>query len=77
MTTSEKTGRPSVRARHTGYVVSALINATLLILVDGRPGWAAVPFLTSETRLVLGVVDLCLAACGGLEGAYRWSRSLR
>ncbi|MEV6874565.1 hypothetical protein [Amycolatopsis sp. NPDC051128] len=62
MTTSEKTRRPSVRARRTGYVASALINAALLAAVNGWPGWAAVPFLTAETRLVVGVVDLCLVA---------------
>ena len=37
-----------------------MIVVGTLILVDGRPGRAAVPFLTAETRLVLGVVDLCL-----------------
>ncbi|MEU4524618.1 hypothetical protein AB0F52_38595 [Amycolatopsis sp. NPDC024027] len=72
MTTSEKTRRPSVRARRTGYVVSALINAALLVAVNGRPGWEVVPFLTAETHLVVGVVDLCLVAGLVTSVVYVW-----
>jgi len=60
MTTSEKTRRPSLRVRRTGYLAGALINGVLLIAVNGFPGWDVVPFLTTDTRLVVGVVDLAL-----------------
>ncbi|HWD02987.1 MAG TPA: hypothetical protein VG674_11100 [Amycolatopsis sp.] len=73
MTITEKTRRPSLRARRTGYLVSALINAALLIAVNGWPGWAAVPFLTAETRLVVGVVDLSLVAGLVTSLVYVWS----
>jgi hypothetical protein len=55
------TGRPSASARRFGYVIAVVINAVLLWLIHGRPGWDAVPFLTPETTQVLGAVDASLA----------------
>lgn len=54
--------RPGVGARRLGYLVAAAVNALLLYLVNARPGWEAVPFLTDDTRLVLGAVDASLLA---------------
>ncbi|MFP3712165.1 hypothetical protein [Puerhibacterium sp. TATVAM-FAB25] len=48
--------------RRSGYTVSLLVNAALLYLVNVRPGWQAVPFLTSETVAVLDAVNLTLIA---------------
>jgi hypothetical protein len=56
------TRRPSAPARRFGYVVAVAINAVLLWLIHGWPGWQAVPFLTPETTQVLGLVDASLAA---------------
>ena len=53
--------RGSVAARRVGYVIAALCGATLLYLVNAWPGWQAAPFLTGETRQVLGLVNLSLA----------------
>jgi len=61
MTASVKT-RPSVRTRRAGYLVGVVLNGVLLILVNGRPGWAAVPFLTPGFSSVVGLVDLALVA---------------
>lgn len=44
-------------SRRVGYVVGAAVNAVLLYLVNVRPGWDAVPFLTEATPLVLGLVN--------------------
>jgi hypothetical protein len=50
-----------VAARSVGYAIGAIVNATLLQLVNVRPGWDAVPFLTGDTRQVLLLVNLSLA----------------
>jgi hypothetical protein len=48
------------RARRVGYLVAAGINVVLLLLVNVRPGWEVVPFLTPETANVIGLVNLSL-----------------
>lgn len=57
MTLVERRTRPSAASRRVGYVVSAAVNAVLLYLVNVRPGWEAVPFLTPATVLVLPLVN--------------------
>ena len=52
----------SQAARRGGYVGSILINAVLIYLLDGHPGWRAVPFLTPATAQVIGMFTLTLAA---------------
>ncbi len=47
---SDHTGR-------SGYVGSAVVQGIMLWLVNGWPGWEAVPFLTRDTELVLGLVN--------------------
>jgi hypothetical protein len=54
--------RPTVAARRSGYVAAALVNGLLLYLVNRRPGWEAVPFLTAETEQVLGLVNASIVA---------------
>jgi hypothetical protein len=50
--------RPSPGTRRAGYVVAAVVNAAMLYVINVWPGWQAVPFLTGETRQVLGLVNL-------------------
>ena len=54
--------RPGPASRRFGYVIGAAVNALLLYLVNRNPGWDAVPFLTSETTEVLGLVNASIAA---------------
>jgi hypothetical protein len=54
--------RPGAASRRFGYLVAAVVNALLLYLVNRRPGWEAVPFLTSDTTQVLGIVNASIAA---------------
>jgi len=80
-TTRRPTRRPTVGTRRTGYVIAAALNAVLLYLVNVWPGWQAVPFLTEDTRQVLGLVNLSLAASIAVNLVYlaydpRWVRSL-
>ena len=53
--------RPGPVSRRFGYVMGALVNALLLYLINRNPGWDAVPFLTSDTTQVLGLVNASIA----------------
>jgi hypothetical protein len=52
--------RPTTAARRAGYCVAAAINIVLLYLINNRPGWEAVPFLTADTVRVLALVNASL-----------------
>lgn len=54
--------RPSRAARTFGYTLAAIVNVALLYLVNVRPGWQVVPFLTDDARQVLALFNLSLAA---------------
>lgn len=58
--TPKAAARPSRQprsARRVGYVFAVLFNAAGLYLINVWPGWEAVPFLTGDTRQVLGIVN--------------------
>lgn len=54
--------RPSAAARRTGYGIAIALNVVLLYLINGRPGWDAVPFLTDATADVIPLVNASLVA---------------
>lgn len=54
--------RPAVAVRRTGYVFAIILNAVILYLVHVWPGWDAVPFLTEDTRQVLGLFTVSVIA---------------
>jgi hypothetical protein len=58
----DRARRPSAGARRAGYGVAIGFSAALLIILNGSPGWQAIPFLTSATDQVLWLVNLSLAA---------------
>lgn len=62
MTQTVISERSAVGARHFGYVVGALVNVALLYLANIWPGWEAVPFLTAETLLVMGLVNASIVS---------------
>ena len=62
MTGTDRARRPSAAARRAGYGLAMLFSAALLVILNGSPGWQAIPFLTSDTAQVLWLVNLCLAA---------------
>jgi len=81
MAGADRPGRPSAGARRAGYGVAAVINAALLFVLNGWPGWQAIPFLTSSTDQVLWLVSLSLAAGIAANLVYMvndasWLRSL-
>jgi len=58
MTLTETASKgPAVGDRRVGYVVAVLVNAAVLYAVNVWPGWQALPFLTEDMRLVLGLVN--------------------
>ena len=54
--------RPVAARRRAGYVIGALLNAVLLVLIDFSPGWSAVPFLTDGVHQVLVLVNVVVLA---------------
>ena len=62
MALTDKGRRQSAGARRAGYCLAIGFSAALLIVLNGSPGWQAIPFLTSDTDQVLWLVNLSLAA---------------
>ena len=73
--------RPSAAARRVGYLVGIVVSVALLVILNGQPGWQALPFLTSDTSQVIGLVNLSLAASLSVNVVYLfydppWLKSL-
>ena len=80
MPAKASTSRSSA-SRRLGYVIAIGINGALLYLINESPGWRSVPFLTSATTQVIGVVNLALAFSVAANAVYlacdaRWLRAL-
>jgi hypothetical protein len=54
-------GSPPRAVRRVGYLLAGVINLGILYAINVTPGWEALPFLTSDTELVLPLVNLSLA----------------
>lgn len=57
----DTTQRSRTTARRASYLAGALLDVTLLVLVNVSPGWSAVPVLTSTAADVVMAVDIALA----------------
>ncbi len=62
--------RPAPAARRFGYLVAVLVNAVLLYAVNVWPGWTAVPFLTANAALVIGLVNASIIVNLFANAAY-------
>jgi hypothetical protein len=49
-------------SRRVGYAIAVVINVALLVIVNESPGWEALPFLTDDFALVLGIVNASIVA---------------
>ena len=49
-------------SRRFGYTVAIVVNVVLYVLVNDRPGWQALSFLTDDFTLVLPLVNASLVA---------------
>ncbi len=62
--------RRSRGARRLGYAVAVVVNLVLWYLVNVRPGWEVVPFLTDGVEQLLWLVNLSLLAGAVANLAY-------
>jgi hypothetical protein len=62
--------RRTPAARLAGYAVAAAVNAVLLYLINGRPGWEVVPFLTGDMERVVTWVNASLVVGVAVNLAY-------
>lgn len=67
--------------RRLGYTVALVVDVVLLELVNGAPGWEAVPFLTSDFTEVVGLVNASIVLGVVANAVYlahdpRWLRGL-
>jgi hypothetical protein len=81
MTLTAEPKRPGVAARRAGYVAGVLVNGAMLYAVNVWPGWQAVPFLTDDVSLVLGLVNASIlvnlmANVVYVVGVPRWLKAL-
>jgi hypothetical protein len=81
MALTDPARRPSAGARRAGYCIAIAFSAALLFVLNARPGWQAMPFLTSDAGQVLWLVNLSLAAGIAANVVYLaydppWVRSL-
>jgi len=70
MTLTATRHRPTVTTRRFGYVLAVLINALVLYAANVWPGWEAVPFLTADTVLVMGLVNASIIVNLAANAAY-------
>ena len=70
MAVTDRARRPSAGARRVGYALAIAFGGALLVVLNGWPGWQAIPFLTSATTQVLGLINLCLAAGIAANAVY-------
>jgi len=79
--TAQRADGASVSTRKVGYLVGLVVNAILLYLVNERPGWREVPFLTERMTDVLPLLNLSLLVGAAANLLYvvvdaAWVRSL-
>ena len=59
-------------ARKVGYLVAVVVNVVLLVLIDARPGWHALPFLTGRFTDVLRLLNVSLVVSATVNAVYLW-----
>jgi len=68
--TSDTASNRSHPARRFGYLVAVMVNVILWFLVNARPGWRTLPFLTEGFPDVLWLVNLSLATSAAVNVVY-------
>ena len=59
-------------ARLVGYLAAAIANGILLVIVNGRPGWRELSFLTEELVDILWLINLSWVASVVVNVVYLW-----
>jgi hypothetical protein len=58
------------RSARAGYVVAVIVNVIMWVLVNVRPGWRELPFLTADFLDILWVVNLSMITGAVANVAY-------
>lgn len=59
-------------ARKVGYLVAVVVNVVLLIVLDVRPGWHELAFLTGRFTDVSRLVNVSLVVSAAVNAVYLW-----
>lgn len=62
--------RPARPARIAGYLFTVVLMGVVWFAANAWPGWEAVPFLSDEVPLVLGLFNLSLVATAAVNVVY-------
>ena len=65
-----KDGAPA--ARRLGYLVAVVVNVVMLLLVNVRPGWRELPFLTEDLTGILWLINLSMVTSAVVNVVYLW-----
>jgi hypothetical protein len=66
------TSRESRSSRKVGYLVAVLVNVIMLVIVNIRPGWRELPFLTEDLAGILWLVNLSMVVSAAVNVVYLW-----
>ena len=70
--TAHPTNRESKRARKIGYVVGFMVNSIMLFIVNVRPGWRQLSFLTEDFAGILWLINLSMVSNATANLIYLW-----
>lgn len=62
--------RPHLAARKFGYLIAIALNAVFFYVINIKPGWQVLPFLTPETPQVLGLLSFSFLAAIVVNTGY-------
>lgn len=68
--TTQAPGREAQPARKVGYLVAVIVNTIMWVLVNVRPGWRELPFLTEDFLDILWLVNLSLVTSAVVNLVY-------
>jgi hypothetical protein len=66
------TSSDSQWARKIGYLVAVLVNGAMLVVVNVRPGWRELSFLTESFVDILWLINLSMVAGAVVNAVYLW-----
>ena len=61
---------PHTAAHKFGYLLAIALNAVFFYLVNVRPGWQVLPFLTADTPQVLSLLNFSMIATIIVNSVY-------
>ena len=68
--TAQAAGSEAKPARKVGYLVAVVVNVAIWVVVNVRPGWRELPFLTEDFLDVVWLVNLSLVTSALVNLVY-------